>query len=173
MAAGRPSAVSASGKDGPARLFELGLAAGRPWQPEELAAMWAYHLEAPTQFELGGLGREGAERWFERVKTAGGASASLGDVLRHPAPSLELLEMTKAFAKACLRGADPPLPGGVAGMLYLLAIAVALTRLNRRITALSDLELENAFAWGLAQSWVDAKTRSTLVEARRVLVESR
>lgn len=151
------------------QLLELGLASGRPWQPAELAAAWDYHLSAPLRFELSGLDADQARESRELLAEQGPLVGCLRALLRHPVPPVELLEMTKDFAKACLDSTDSPLPPHVAGVLYHTVIAVALTRTGERITRLSNHELARGFNWALAQEWIDPGSRATLEEARKTL----
>ncbi len=165
-----PSPSSPAGR--PAELLALGLAAARPWRPEELAAAWEYHLSAPLQFDLGGLEPARARELRDLSAAQGLLLASLRGLLQHPVPPLEPLEMVKDFAKACLRAPDPPLPRELAGALYHLALAVALTRLGERITNLADAEILHGLDWAMARPWLDKATRATLALARRVVAES-
>lgn len=146
--------------------------ARRPWRPEELAAVWEYHLSAPLQFELAAL-EPGQMRVLRDLSAAQGLLMnSLRGLLQHPVPPLELVVMVKDFAKGCLHGADAPLPAEIAGVLYHLTIAVGLARLGERITALSDAEILRGLDWALSHAWVDASSKATLAQARRVVVES-
>lgn len=95
--------------------------------------------------------------------------ASLRGLLRHPVPPVELLELTRDFARTSLQATDPSLPPDVAQVLFHLAIAVALTRGGERITTLNDAELLRGLDWSLAQVWVDESSRATLGRARRVV----
>lgn len=153
-------------------LLDLGLAAAEAWRPEELAAAWEYHLTAPLRVELEGLKAEQAVALRELGDSAGTGWGTLRELLTHPAPPQGVIVMVKDFAKGCLRGRDAPLPAEVAGVLYHLAIAVALTRLGRRITAMADPDLRQGLEWALAQPWLDRETRTTLAQARGLVAES-
>ncbi len=153
-------------------MLALGLAAARPWRPEELAAAWEYHLSAPLQFDLGGLDPARARELRDLSAAQGLLLASLRGLLQHPVPPLELLEMVKDFAKACLCAPDPPLPPELAGALYHLVMAVALSRLGERITNLGDAEILSGLDWAMARPWLDKASRATLARARRLVAES-
>ena len=80
-------------------------------------------------------------------------------MLEHPRPPLELLELTKQFAKKCRSNPDGPLPDDIASVLYLAAIAAAMTRCGARITKLGDVGMHHGLRWALRQSWLDASLR--------------
>jgi hypothetical protein len=76
---------------------------------------------------------------------------------------LELLELTKDFAKANMDHAQSSLPGEVAAALYYTSIAAALVRLDTRITRLPDADLRRGLLWTSEQAWLDAETRQLLL----------
>ncbi|MCZ7637355.1 MAG: hypothetical protein M5U12_15775 [Verrucomicrobia bacterium] len=92
-------------------MLELGLASARPWRPEELAAAWEYHLSAPPRFDLSRLDAAQVDEVRELLAEQGLLLASLRGLLRHPVPPVELLELTRDFAKTSLAAADPPATG--------------------------------------------------------------
>lgn len=148
------------------------MVSARPWRPEELAAAWEYHLSAPPRFDLSRLDEAQADEVRELLAEQGLLLASLRGLLRHPVPPVELLELTKEFAETSLGAADPSLPPDVANVLYHLAVAVALTRGDERISARSDAELLRGLDWSLAQVWVDESSKATLGRARRAIAAS-
>jgi hypothetical protein len=89
---------------------------------------------------------------------------SFGDLLYHPNPLPELLELAKEFAKEHRADAESPLPREVATVLYYASIAAALARCGRRITRHDDATLRKGFQWGCEQPWVDEATRGLLRE---------
>jgi len=139
------------------------------WNPDELAAMLAHQLSARLEFDLGHLGPKAAPA-LEAMRTAEGpAIRSFRDLLYHPRPPVELLELTKEFARACGSGRDHLLPDEIAAMLYILSIAVARARCRRRISKLDDQALRHSLDWACKQSWVDEPTRQVLREAVGVI----
>ena len=92
---------------------------------------------------------------------------SFNDLLHHPRPPIELLELTKAFAKACRSHPDSPLPDEVATVLYLGSIVAAMTRCDRPISKLGSDGLRHGLDWALNQPWLDQPTRNLLEEGRR------
>ena len=139
------------------------------WQPEELAAMLQHQLSAPLEFDFSYLGREATQRLELLCSAQGPPIATFGDLLHHPSPPVELLAMTKEFAKACRTRSDRLLPGEIAALLYLLSIVVARTRCGRRITKLEDDALRHSLDWALQQPWVDQSTRALLHEGGQIL----
>ena len=149
--------------------MELGLKAGEPLRPAELRALWRHQLGSPLQFDLSNLERDAGARLRELSAAEGLLLRSLGDLLQHPHPPLELLRFAKDFAKAHEQSPDDLLPPEMARMLYYAAIAAALARCERRITTLDDVQLRRAFDWALAQPWVDESTKELFVTGRRLL----
>jgi hypothetical protein len=96
--------------------------------------------------------------------------SSFADLLHHPRPPLEMLRMTKRFAKAARHHPDSPLPPQVANVLYYASIAAALLRCGRRISELDDASLQKGLAWCTSRDWVDAPLRGLLREAEAGLV---
>ena len=149
--------------------MELGLKAGEPLRPAELRALWRHQLGSPLQFDLSNLDRGAGARLRELSAAESLLLRSLGDLLQHPHPPLELLRFAKDFAKAHEQSPDDLLPAEMARMLYYAAIAAAWARCGRRITTLDDVQLRRAFDWALAQPWVDESTKELFVTGRRLL----
>src|SRR5205823_4989142 len=84
---------------------------------------------------------------------------SFGDLLSHPRPPLELLELTKEFAKTSDTRASSPLPPEVATVLYYAAIVAARLRHGAGITGLGARDLRDGIAWALRQPWLDGRVR--------------
>ena len=97
---------------------------------------------------------------------------SFGDLLAHPHPPVELLKVTKDFAKACRLSPRGALPKEIATVLYFASIAAAMVRCRRRITGLSDADLADGLRWTLARPWLDAPTRSLIEEGLALLTLS-
>jgi hypothetical protein len=89
---------------------------------------------------------------------------TLGDLLQHPHPPVELLRLTKDFAKACNRDPQSPLPPEVSLLLYYACITIALVRCNQRITNLHDDELRDGLHWVVRQPWIDDSLRSLFLQ---------
>jgi hypothetical protein len=128
-------------------------AAPPAWEPQDLAAVLRHLLAAAPAAELPAGGPAVADR-----------VGSFGELLRQPHPPVELLVLTKDFAKASREDAAGALPKDVATVLYFAAIVVARRRCGGRITRLSDGEVRAGVEWVLAQPWVDGAARALFEE---------
>ena len=150
-----------------AALLEASAERVRLWRPEELGAIFRHQLSAPVLVDLGGYDPGTALR----LKTLSDAQSlllkSFSDLFHHPAPPLELLELTKDFAKANMDHPDSSLPGEVAAALYYTCIAAALVRLDARITRLPEADLRRGLLWTRDQAWLDEDTKQLLLQAAR------
>lgn len=108
-----------------------------------------------------------------RLRTLGEAQGlllkSFADLFHHPAPSRELLELVKDFAKANLDHPESGLPAEITSALYYTSIAAALVHLDERISKLSDADLQNGLRWAQQQAWLDERTKGLLAEASKKL----
>lgn len=163
--ANRPSATP----DGVRSVLELGLTPRGDCGDEELGLLLAYHLAAPLDFDLRGLDPAHARGLRHSAAAEGLLLRSLGDLFGHPRPPLELVEMTKNYAKSSMKAGQSVLPKPVAAAIYYLSIAVALARLGRRITHLDDAQLRHGFDWAIALPWIDTAGREVLSRARQGL----
>jgi hypothetical protein len=148
-----------------AALLEASGEETRLWRPEELAAIFRHQLSAPVLVDLGGYDPGTAGRLKKLSEAQNLLLKSFSDLFRHPGPPLELLELTKDFAKANMDHAQSSLPGEVAAALYYTSIAAALVRLDARISRLPEAELRRGLLWTGRQSWLDAETRQLLLQA--------
>jgi len=145
-----------------ARMMELKGDEGALWDSDDLEGMWEHQLAASLEADLGDL-RPGLRARLEELVAPGGPPlATFRDLLEHPDPPLELLELTKQFAKRCRSNPEGPLPDDIATVLYLAAIAAAMTRCGSRITKLSDEGMGHGLRWALRQPWLDRSLRELL-----------
>jgi hypothetical protein len=144
---------------------------GRLWNDAELAAILRHQLSAPIQVDLGRFERGAALKVRTLSESLGLTLKSFGDLLTHPNPPLELLTVTKDFAKACRLSPRSPVPSEVASVLYFACIAAGLVRCRSRMTRLSDVTLSEGFRWVLARRWLDVPTRDLTAEALKMLGE--
>ena len=157
----------------PPKSLAAFLAAGderaRLWRPDELAALFRHQLAAPIFVDLGGFDPVIASR----LKVLGCAHnlvlKSFLELFLHPVPPVELLTLTKEFAKTNMDHPDSSLPREVAAVLYYTSISAALVRLDRRITQLGDAELERGLNWARDQQWVDPQIQQLLELALKKL----
>jgi hypothetical protein len=126
-------------------------------------------LTAPVPLDLGAVDAALAGRARAWAEGQGLVLKSFGDLLHHPNPLPELLELAKEFAKEHRTDPESPLRREVATVLYYASIAVALARCGRRITRHDDATLVQGFRWGREQPWVDEATRGLLREGLRAL----
>lgn len=151
------------------QMMDLDSGGPKLWRPAELGAILDHQLAAPLECDLGGLDKGLAGR----LAAAGGPPIkSFRDLLHHPHPPVELLELTKRFGKACRNHPDSPLPDEIATVLYFLSIVVAITRCGRRITKMDDPSLRYSLDWALKQPWLDEATRRRFEEGRAAVDSS-
>lgn len=156
----------------PERSLELGLETTRVWTEAELGAVLEDQLMSPVQFDLGAMDIGNAGRLRELSMEDGLLLASLRGLFQHDRPPLELLDLTKGFAKSCLQAADPPVPREVARVIYYLSIATAMYRLSHRISTLDDRALRKGFEWAGRQAWVDSGSKQCFRRAIEKLDET-
>ena len=145
-----------------ARMMELKSDEGALWDTDDLEGILEHQLAASLEADLADL-RPGLPARLEELGAADGPPiATFRDLLEHPRPPLELLELTKQFGKRCRSNPDGPLPDDIATVLYLAAIAAAMTRCGTRITKLGDEGMRHGLQWALRQPWLDASMRELL-----------
>ncbi len=137
----------------------------RLWRPDELAAIFRHQMSAPVAVDLSGFDPVTAVQLRNLSDAQGLLLKSFGELFRHPNPPVELLEVTKDFAKLNRDHADSVLPNEIATALYYSSIAVALVRLNVRISKLADSDLRRGLLWVKGQPWVDSETQSLMDQA--------
>lgn len=143
--------------------------ADRLWRDEELGAILRHQMTAPLQVDLINLERGLAVKVRSLAESQGLTLKSFGDLLAHPNPPVELLRITKDFAKACRLSLHSPIPHDIASVLYFASIAAAMVRCRTRITGLSGDALADGLRWVLARPWLDAPTRSVVEEGLRLV----
>ena len=128
-------------------ILGIGADTATLWRPDELAAIFRHQMAAPVVFDLESLGTAKARRLANLTAAQGLVLKSFADLFQHNSPPLELLQLTKDFAK---RNRDQPesvLPTEIATLLYFASIAAALVHRGERITRLSNSELRGGFEW--------------------------
>ncbi len=151
-----------------AKMFELGGEPQALWDPAELGTILKHQLAAPLEFDVLGLGGDQLRELRARC-SAPAEIRSFGDLLHHPRPPVELLELTKQFAKAGYGHSERPLPDEVAAVLYVASIVAALMRCGKRITRLGDEGIRFGVERALRQPWLDPSIRELLETGRRWL----
>ena len=158
----KPNAVFDTDRQQLATLLDLSPDAEHIWQDEELGAVLRHQLSAPLQVDLINLERGLALKVRTLAEAQGLVLKSFGDLLAHPHPPVELLKITKDFAKACRLSPHSPLPREVASVLYFACIAAAIVRCHCRITGLNYAAIREGLQWVLARHWLDAPTRKLM-----------
>jgi hypothetical protein len=148
-----------------ARLLDAE-AGGGEWTADDMAAILRHQLNAPLRADLAATNPR-AGHTLDTVSRASPPPATFGELLAHPHPPLELLELAKDFGKTLRLDAACGVPAGVATVIYYASIVTAKLRCGRRISDLDDAALRRGVDWALAQPWLDAATRATFEEARR------
>jgi hypothetical protein len=154
------------------RLSEiLGIGSDTPrlWRPDELAAIFRHQMAAPVLFDLGGLSGARVRQLKDLSEAKGLLLKSFEDLFCHPAPPLELLKLTKDFAKLNRDHPESVLPPEIAAVMYYASIAAALVRCGVRITRLGDHALREGFTWAASQVWIDDTARDLFKEAQEKL----
>jgi hypothetical protein len=145
----------------------------RLWRPDELGALFRHQLAAPILVDLGGFDPATASRLKALSAAQNLVLKSFLDLFLHPVPPVELLTLTKEFAKSNMDHPDSSLPKEVAAVLYYSSIAAALVRLDRRISQLNDEELQRGLRWAGDQPWVDGRIQQLLGQALQKLFPPR
>jgi hypothetical protein len=140
------------------------------WSAGDLEAILEHQLGADVQFDLERLDEAVGLDLTKMLNVAGRPPIrSFRDLFEHPQPPIELLDLTRRFAKECRSRGDSPIPAEIATMLYLASIAVAMIKCKHRLTALADEALCNGFDWALGKTWLDESMRQLLREGREAL----
>ena len=160
----------------PPKSLAAFLAAGeeraRLWQPEELGAIFRHQMSAPILVDLGGLEPAAAARLKTLTQAQSLLLTSFQDLFVHPVPPIELLTLTKDFAKSNMDQPDSSLPNEVAAVLYYVSIATAWVRLDKRISQLGDAELKRGLEWAKGKPWVEPQIQVLLDEALQKLAHA-
>jgi hypothetical protein len=148
-------------------LMEAGSENSRLWGPDELAAIFRHQMSAPVLVDLGGFDPGTAVRLKTLSEAQGLLLKSFSDLFHHPSPPIELLKLTKEFAKANMDHPESGLPTEIVSALYYVSIATALVRLDTRISRLKDVGLRRGLLWASDQAWIDEETKALLLNAMK------
>jgi len=86
------------------------------------------------------------------------------DLLRHPKPPLQLLELVKTYAKAAFHTSQS-VPISSSLMLYYLVLSVAYLRHDKKITSLGENVVKENLVDRLSEPWIDKGTAQLLTQA--------
>ena len=148
-----------------AALMEAGSEQARLWGPDELVAIFRHQMSAPVLVDLGGFDPGTAVRLKTLSEAQGLLLKSFSDLFHHSSPPIELLRLTKEFAKANMDRPESGLPTEIVSVLYYTSIAAALVRLDARISQLNEADLRHGLLWAREQAWVDEETKALLLAA--------
>jgi DNA-directed RNA polymerase specialized sigma24 family protein len=141
--------------------------------PEDLRSLLAHYMSRPISFVLENLDSTAVENVRTRAGVQGLLVQSLGDLLHHRRPPVELLQATKAFARAHRQAACKAMPSEVATVLYYASIVAARVSGAQRISGLEDDQLRSGLLWVLDQTWIDDGTRRLIQEGLAFLDRDR
>jgi len=147
-----------------AKMMDLTPGSERVWHPEELGAVLEHQLRAPLGFDLGNVDQNTRSKLGSLAESEGLLLKSHADLLFHPHPPVELLRMTKDFAKALSIHPGGPLPREVALVIYYASVVVALLRCRARISQQPDALLRDGLSSLVDQTWIGDPLRSLLQE---------
>ncbi len=127
----------------------------RLWTDSEAGEVLRHQLEAEVAAESGSVGLEAG--YVATLGDVGGDQSikTFRDLLVHPRPPEDLLQLAKQFAKAHLSSGSSPLPREVAQVLYFGAIVSGLLQGYRGISTLTSGEVRRGVEWAMHLSWID------------------
>ena len=96
-------------------------------------------------------------------------NTTIGQLLRSRTPDVEALRKLKGWLNIQRFSPARDMPAPLANGLYLVVLAVALTRCGERITGLADPQLRAGLEWLANQSWLDSELKSLVLSAHRSL----
>lgn len=149
-----------------AEIMEVDEEAENLWKSREMAAILRHQLAAPAEGELRSVRPRLASEFAQYNMIHDEDIESFGDIFRHPSPPLELLRLTKAFAKASRRDRNNALPDELSALLYFLSIALAKVQWDECITSLPDAQIKKGLQWAIGREWIEPDMRKILREAR-------
>ena len=148
-----------------AELMDADLGGHGPWDPDELGAFLRHQLNVPVPFDLSRFDEGAADGLKTQCQTEGLLLKSLTELFSHSHPPVELLELTKRYAKACRQDLDSPVPEEIAAVLYFASVGVALVKCHERITTLDDDALTKGIEQVLDWPWLEPSLRPLLQQA--------
>ena len=133
------------------------------WSDLDLREMLGHQLAAPLYLGLGTLSAEVSHQ-IRQGDIAVSPQITLGQLLSHETPPLELLKLVKRFAKMCRRDPEKPLPSEIVMLLYYASITAAMVRLNEPISDLAPASVGRGLRWLSAQAWLTDEIRPLVHE---------
>jgi len=156
--------------EGLARILDDG--ATDLWSPEEMQAMWHHQLSAPVDMDLATVVSVRATILRNSPQLASFQGKTFSDLFTHPKTPIELLELTKEFAKQTLKDSEEAQLKEVASALYYASYAAGVVHHGKIIGSMKENELTPGFNWALKQTWLDGQTKKLIAEAARQLADN-
>ena len=138
------------------------------WNDQDHGTILKHQLSALLTTKLRECDSPATQRVLTQTMLGERPSATIGCLFKFPNPPVELLELTKRYAKY-MGTEDDLLPKDVAAVLHLCAICVAHVRCCRKITAWDDWTLRGKIRWAHQLPWLDEQTRGLLQHADRIV----
>jgi len=148
-----------------ARLMDFAQTDDPLWSDAEMGSILRHQLATTLASDLDVKESESLAAGIERCAGCEPPIRTFGELLFHPRPPAELLELVKQFAKSRRVAANAAMPDEIATMLYILCIAAAMTKCDRPISKMDPTALQHCLTWALEQSWLDEQTRELLERA--------
>jgi hypothetical protein len=141
------------------------------WSAGDFGAILEHQLSVPMEPDLKTVDAALARRLCAQAAALSPPIRCLRDLFHHPRPPIELLALSRQFAKRCRSRSEGELPDEVATVLYFLSIVVAALKHGRRISGLDDQALLDGIDWALRQAWLDVATREIFGEGRAAVAK--
>ena len=132
------------------------------WGARDLGDILGHQLQMPLPFAA--VANEAPATDARGPHAA--AAITFEGLLTNPEPPLELLRLTKEYAKTADQPPEGGVPPEVATVLYYAAIAAAVLRCGERISRVDDPTLRDGITWALRQQWVGEPLRSLFLDAQ-------
>ncbi len=145
---------------------------GEPlWSGDDLTTILDHQLQAPLIVDLGSMQGVDSEHVRQLASARGLVLRSFEDLLGHSNPPLQLLVLTKEFAKRNLISPRSAIPREVARILYFSCIASAMVHSRKVISQLGTDELMEGFSWCLQRPWLKPELQEMFEQAGGLLVK--
>ncbi len=137
------------------------------WAEHELASVFAHQLSIRLNDLFADTPTVPATNFLDNARQLTPPIITLGELLLHPHPPLELLRAVKGLARSSTSGHTSTIAAEVASVVYFAAIAAALVHCGQRITRSDNKTLLEGFRVALERPWLTepvAQSFQTAVE---------
>jgi hypothetical protein len=139
------------------------------WTPDEMKAMWQHQLAAPVDVDLAEVTSVRATILRSSAGLGSFGGKTFGQLFADTAAPIELLELTKEFAKETLKVSEEKQLKEIASALYYASYAAGLLRYGKLIGSMKAEELKPGFKWAQKRSWLDDSTKALIADAEPLL----